>query len=85
MAPTAKVFRDYLIRLFESATKQGLSSIDVTSGAVHREIGGYPGRNHRMPVCCSVMKENMKSGGSILSQPNKGQGATLVIRYILPR
>ena len=83
--PTKEVFHDHLSKIVESASKQGLSSIDITSGTLHREVGGYPGNNHRMPVCCSVMKNYMKSGDTILSQPKKGQGATLVIRYMLPR
>jgi len=85
MIPTAEVFADQLNTLFQNATNQGINSIDITSGDLHREVGGYPGQNHRMPTCCYVMKENMKLGDTILSQPEKGKGATLVIRYILPR
>lgn len=85
MVPTAEVFQDQLNALFKNATNQELSFIDITSGDLHREVGGYPGRNHRMPTCCYVMKGSMKSGDTIQSQPEKGQGATLVIRYLLPR
>ena len=85
MTPNAEDFKNHLNKLFETAITQGLSFIDITSGDLHREVGGYPGHNHRMPTCCYVMKENMRSGDSILSQPEKGKGATLVIRYLLPR
>ena len=85
MVPTAEVFQNQLVILIENATNLGSSFIDVTSGDLHREVGGYPGHNHRMSTCCDVMKRNMKSGDTIISQPEKGKGATLVIRYLLPR
>ena len=85
MILTTEVFQDHLKKVFKHATNLGSSFIDVTSGDLHREVGGYPGHNHRMPTCCDVMKRNMKSGDTIISQPEKGKGATLVIRYLLPR
>lgn len=82
---TADDFQNALNNIFIVAQNQGKSYIDVTSGDLHRIVGGYPGRNHRMPVCCEVMKRNMKEGDQILYQPPKGQGASLKIRYKLPR
>lgn len=55
--------------------------IDLNSGLIHREVGGYPGRKHRMPICCDVMKSFMKEDDEILSSPPKGNGASLTIRY----
>lgn len=55
--------------------------IDLTSGDIHRELGEYPGRNHRIPSCCNVMMSLMKKNDIILTQPRKGKGATLTIRY----
>lgn len=55
--------------------------IDLNSGQIHREVGGYPGNNHRMPVCCEVMYKNMKGTDYVLSAPPKGNGASLNIRY----
>lgn len=55
--------------------------IDLTSGAVHRATGGYPGTNHRMPVCCDVMYAAMRGDDKVLSAPPKGKGASLSIRY----
>lgn len=55
--------------------------VELTSGDIHREIGGYPGRNHRMPSCCIAMKEFMLDNDIIIRQPKKGKGATLTIRY----
>jgi 5-methylcytosine-specific restriction protein A len=62
-----------------------LREITIKSGDLHRRVGGYPSHNHRMPVCCHVMRANMRSGDQILAAPPKGDGATLVIRYRLPR
>jgi 5-methylcytosine-specific restriction protein A len=55
--------------------------VDVNSGDLHRQVGGYPGRNHRMPVCCEVMYGKMKGDDAVLSAPPKGKGASLTIRY----
>jgi hypothetical protein len=70
---------------FKVASDAGDTYIDVTSGDVHRSVGGYPGNNHRMPLCCSVMYQLMRPGDEVLAKPPKGQGATLRIRYCLPR
>lgn len=55
--------------------------LDIVSGDIHRELGGYPGRNHSMPSCCNAMRDIMKSNDEVLETPNKGNGATLKIRY----
>ena len=49
--------------------------------------GGYPASdgNHRMPLCVRVMRESMSDGDSVLCEPPSGTGATLTIRYLLPR
>jgi 5-methylcytosine-specific restriction protein A len=85
MPPTAQDFQNELNRIFQEAQRQGKPYVDVKSGNLHRRVGGYPGHNHRMPTCCEVMTRNMKHGDQILQQPPKGKGATLVIRYKLPR
>jgi 5-methylcytosine-specific restriction protein A len=68
-----------------SAQNKHIHFVDVKSGDLHRRVGGYPAYNHRMPICCSVMKNSMKSGDIILHEPPSGQGASLIIRYKLPR
>ncbi len=80
--PDAEAFRRALNAVF--ATSVG-SYVDVTSGALHRAIGGYPGTHHAMPTCCDVMLAAMHDGDTILSMPPKGRGAKLTIRYKLPR
>ncbi|MBO4698645.1 hypothetical protein J5690_03425 [bacterium] len=75
-------------KLFEDFINDELSQIsgdyvDLTSGDVHRAVGGYPAKNgnHRMPVCCDVMSRAMRGDDEVLFEPPKGKGATLTIRY----
>jgi len=83
--PSEKDFQGELDSVFESAQQRGESFIEIKSGDLHRSVGGYPGRSHRMPLCCAVMKRNMTPGDGIVQQPPSGQGATLIIRFKLPR
>ena len=85
LPPTAKDFQRELDRMFSSAQQAVKPFIEVKSGDLHRSVGGYPGRNHRIPMCCGVMKRNMKPGDQIVRQPPSGVGATLIIRFTLPR
>jgi hypothetical protein len=64
---------------------QKLNYLDVNSGHLHRLLGDYPGPDQRMPVCCGAMRDEMQPGDIILNQPPKGNGASLTIRYMLPR
>jgi hypothetical protein len=36
-------------------------------------------------MCCAVMRSEMSAGDAILQEPPKKQGASLTIRYELPR
>ncbi len=83
--PKSEDFVNALQKIFKQESAKGNKSIIVNSGELHRVVGGYPRRNHRMPVCCSVMKKAMKSTDHIISEPLKGQGASLSIEYKLPR
>jgi len=82
---TANSFRQELADLFSRAQDAGRTSIDVNSGELHRSLGGYPGPRHRIPVCCDVMYQEMQDKDRILNAPTKGKGASLTIRYMLPR
>ena len=84
-APTSADFHEALFDIFRSAQEQGLRRVIVKSGYLHRQVGGYPSNNHRMPVCCQVMRNNMLPGDHILAAPPRGNGATLLVRYRLPR
>ncbi len=82
---SSKEFENALIEIFQDAQKDGLSSVNVTSGELHRKLGGYPSSNHNMPGCCSVMSRIMESDDEVLDEPLKGKGSTLTIKYSLPR
>jgi hypothetical protein len=85
MKPTAESFRSELNEQLKRSEKAGKPYLDVKSGDLHKTVGGYPGSNHRMPVCCEVMYSLMHAGDEIIASPPKGRGATLIIRYFLPR
>jgi 5-methylcytosine-specific restriction protein A len=53
----------------------------ITAGQLHRDVGGYPGPSHRMPVCCSVMRQEMSHRDKVVAEPPKGAGASLTISY----
>jgi len=42
--------------ILSDAQKKGEEFIDRKSGDLHRKVGGYPKHNHRMHLCCPVMK-----------------------------
>lgn len=75
-------FRQALGELFAFANEKGLSAITVRAGELHRLVGDYPGQNHRMPICCAVMRDFMRAKDEIISAPPKGDGASLEIRYL---
>ena len=85
MFPTSKDFQAELENIFRQAQSQNMQWVEVQAGDLHRQVGGYPARNHHMPVCCQVLRANMQAGDQILAAPPKGNGATLLIRYHLPR
>jgi hypothetical protein len=78
-------FVDALSAMFAEAFRAGESFLEVRAGQLHRKVGGYDGPNHRMVPACNAMRKLMRSGDQILDQPPKGNGASLKIRYILPR
>lgn len=83
--PTKDEFREELKARFRRATERGADHIEVNSGELHRAIGGYPSQNHQMPSCCDVMHEEQRTGDEVISSPASGHGASLTIRYKLPR
>ena len=44
-----------LNEIFAAKTNAGEKEVTITSGELHRLLGGYPGTNHRMPICCAAM------------------------------
>jgi 5-methylcytosine-specific restriction protein A len=78
-------FQSKLGIIFDTVTSLGLSFIYLKSGDLHRSVGGYPGPDHRMPICCNVMYQAMRNEDEIIEKPPKGKGANLVIKYMVPR
>jgi hypothetical protein len=57
--------------------------VDVESSNLHREMGGDPNSNYRMPILHEIMTRMMRPGDSILKDTGTGNSATMMIRYIL--
>ena len=83
MPPDKHDFQRCLDIILKIARNNNLSSIVVESGELHRLVGGYPGQDHRMPVCCGVMRKTMQESNEELPNSLKKDGATLQIRYNL--
>jgi len=75
-------FEKELSNVLYEANQQGLSHIDVSSRDLHIRVGNYPGPDHRMPVCCNIMRKKMGPNDIVLKEPPSGQGV-IVIRYFL--
>jgi 5-methylcytosine-specific restriction protein A len=84
--PTTAEFTQEIVRQIAAAAEANEQFVDICSGDVHGIVGSYPDSNaHRMPVCCSSMRRLMQAGDAVLTTPESGNGASLVIRYQLPR
>jgi len=60
--------------------------VDIRADELHSRIGDYPGPFHRMATCCEVMYEHYRpTTDKIMQFPPKGKGASMEIRYSLPR
>ena len=81
--PTVSDFRKALKKLLNEEKKKGALYVDVRAANLHRSVGGYPGKENRMPLCCEVMRSMMHPGDEVLREPKKGYGASLTIRYHL--
>lgn len=86
MPATREDFHGQLERQFRKAESEGATHIELTAGFLHRCVGDYPNpKTHRMPMCCDAMRRAMQPGDEELYAPPKGKGASLKIRYLLPR
>lgn len=85
-APNAADFEEELRERWRQAEKSGAPYVDINAGEIHRMLGGYPSRGqNRMANCCQVMMKLRQAHDLTVSSPPKGKGASLVIRYALPR
>lgn len=69
--------------MMKEAVQKGKSAADINAGELRKRVGQYPGKNHRTPMCCGVMRSAFMAGDTILDEPPSGQGARLTIRYVL--
>ena len=83
--PRSDDFRKGLQAQLHREEEPGRPHVDVNAGELHRQVGGYPGPDHRMPLCCQVMRSEMAAGDQVMDGPPGGEGASLTIRYRLPR
>jgi 5-methylcytosine-specific restriction protein A len=83
--PSVQDFRMELKAQLYRAQKRGLSHIDIKAGDLHRRLGGYPAQSHQMPSCCEAMYAEKNAGDVIIARPPEGKGASLTVRYKLPR
>jgi hypothetical protein len=84
--PAANTFEKEIRARLAKAKKQSSAHLEVNAGELHRTLGGYPGVGHHMPSCCQVMKRLMQTPPDVIVQsPPKGRGASLTVRYYLPR
>lgn len=78
-----QTFREALERVFEESEPP---FVDVTSGNLYHRVGGGVGREYTMASCCNAMLEARQPGDEIRpGGPPSQHGATLTIRYVLPR
>ncbi len=65
-SPDENTFWIQLHITIQEARERGEPFVDVNAGELHRRVGGYPAPNHRMPMCCRVMREEMQPGDTVL-------------------
>ncbi|MBN9145697.1 MULTISPECIES: hypothetical protein [unclassified Novosphingobium] len=83
--PGTQDFVDAIRARLRQAELGNAGHLDINSGELHRSLGGYPGPKAAMPSCCNAMYAEQRASDQIISQPPKGRGASLTIRYFLPR
>lgn len=75
---TAKIAQ-YIENKLVQAKSIGLTSVTITSGSVHKELGLVS----RMPMVCGAMRKIMKDNDVIHYAPPSGNGSTLRIEYFI--
>jgi hypothetical protein len=76
-------FQQELHAQIERAIARGAEQLVVNSGELLAAVGGRPVLKHQMRYCCDVMREEMKAGDAVVDGPEKGNGPSLTIRYLL--
>jgi transcriptional regulator with XRE-family HTH domain len=77
-----QTFRNEVELQLDHARRTGKTSMTLSAGEIHRAVGGYPGPGHRMPVCCTALRELAEElSADLVSSPPKGNGASLTYRF----
>ena len=79
-APSREDFEIALQTRLQHAKEERKHTLGVRSGDLHQDVGGYPGPNHQMSLCCDVMREAMGSDDTIESSESN-PGPNLLVRY----
>jgi len=82
---TQEDFANEINAQIDRAAQQGRPHVEINAGELHRLLGGYPGPNHRMPVCCEAMRKIQEPSDKLVFSPPEGNGASLTVRYSVPR
>ena len=80
----AEDFQKELDQIFDFAEKKKLDSATINAGDFHQVVGDHPGSNHRILVCCSVLRKAMISADQILVSPPKGNGQVFKFGLCFP-
>ena len=83
--PHQEDFNARLEEMFQGARTLGFYSVTIRAGDLHDSVAGNLGTDHRMPACCSAMREAMGPDDKILHEPPKGNGRNVIIEYRIPR
>ena len=59
--------------LFEAVASAERAKMVVRAGDLHGGVGGYPGTNHRMPLCRDVRYAELVEGDEVLSALPSGR------------
>jgi 5-methylcytosine-specific restriction protein A len=76
-------FASTLESLLAQARKAGETFLEVNAGDLHRKVGGFPGPQHHMSLCCNVLRGAMGPDDFAVREPRSGSGPSLTLRYHL--
>lgn len=85
VVPCADDFKSALRKLLSRAEASGRDHVSINASEVDSEVDGYPDPDHRLPLCCGAMIEDMWSDDEVLIAPRSVYDDSLTIRYRLPR
>ena len=82
---TTSDFETVLVDMFAKANAEGEAFLDVTAKSLCKLVSGPDSSAKGMAVCCRLMRRMMIPGDNELSTSYGRNGATLLIRFRLPR